>query len=152
MILKRCDAPRQKVMHHHHHRQAMTHQVLDPLDHRPEGHAQPRVLLPSGHFCRQGLGRQHQAIVDVGPYNHSVFPLVILLVGANGRDVRDRPLGPDLKVVGIDQAGALPGPPEHVEHPEQGDRWPHADKHLIKVDENRHQNEGVRRQVLHWSP
>jgi hypothetical protein len=40
-ILKRCDAPRQKVMQHHHHRQIMAHQVLYPLDHGLEGHVQP---------------------------------------------------------------------------------------------------------------
>jgi hypothetical protein len=39
-----------------------------------------------------------------------------------------------------------------VEHSEQGDRWPHADEHLIEVDKDHHQNEGVRRQVLQLEP
>jgi hypothetical protein len=94
----------------------MTHQVLDPLDHEPIGHMQLRGLLPSGLLGHWGLGRQHQAAVDVSPYDHPVFPLVIPLAEANGRDVCDWPLGLKLEVVGIDQAGALPGPPQHVEH------------------------------------
>jgi hypothetical protein len=31
---------------------------------------------------------------------------------------------------------------------EQAHRWPHADEHLIEVDEDSHQREGVQRQVL----
>jgi hypothetical protein len=122
----------------------MTHQVLDPLDHGSIGHVQLRGLLPSDLLGHRGLGRQHQAVMDVGPYDHTVFPLVIPLVGADGRHLRDWPLGPKLEVVGIDQARALPGPPQHMEHPEQRDRWPHVDEHLTKVDEDRRQNERVR--------
>jgi hypothetical protein len=139
-ILKRCDAPRQKVMQHHHHRQAVAHQVLDPLDHGPEGHVLPRGLLPGSLLGHRGLGRQHQAVMDIGLCNHLVFPPAIPLARADGRDVRDRPLGSDLEVVGAHQARSLPGPPYHAEHQEQGDQRPHADKHLTKVDEDHHLN------------
>jgi hypothetical protein len=59
--------------------------------------------------------------MDVGPYNHSVFPPAISLADADVHDVHDRPPCPDLEVVGADQTGALPRPPQHVEHLEQGD-------------------------------
>jgi hypothetical protein len=95
-------------------------------------------LLPSGLLGRQGLGRQHQAIMDVGLYDHPVFPPAIPLAEADGRDVHDWPLGLKLEVVRVDQAGALPGPPQHMEHLKQGDRRPHADEHLTKVDEDHH--------------
>jgi hypothetical protein len=42
--------------------------------------------------------------VDIGPYDHSVFSLAIPLARADGRDVRDRALGVELEVVGIDQS------------------------------------------------
>jgi hypothetical protein len=35
-----------------------------------------------------------------------------------------------------------------VEQLEEGNRWLHTDEHLAEVDKDRHQNEGVRRQVL----
>jgi hypothetical protein len=130
----------------------MAHQVLDPLGHGLLGHVQLRGLLPITALGHRGLGRQHQAVVDVGPYDHPVFSSVIPLARAIGLDVRDRALGPKLELVGIDQARALLGPPQHVELPEQADRWPHTDEHLTKVDEDHHQNEGVRRQVLRWCP
>jgi hypothetical protein len=76
--------------------------------------------------------------VNAGPYNQLVFPLAIPLAGADGHDVRYQPIGLDLEVVGVEQVGALPGPLQHVEHSEQGDRRPHADKHLTKVDEDHH--------------
>jgi hypothetical protein len=82
--------------------------------------------------------------MDVGPNDHLVFPPAIPLARADVRDVRNWGLGPKLEVVGADQARDLPGPPQHMEHLEQGDRWPHADEHLIEVDEDHHQNEGVR--------
>jgi hypothetical protein len=49
------------------------------------------------------LDWQHQAVVDVGSYYHPVFSLVVPLATANRHDVRDRALGPKLKVVGVDQ-------------------------------------------------
>jgi hypothetical protein len=81
--------------------------------------------------------------VDVGSYDHPVFSLAVPLARADGHDVCNRALGPELEVVGVDQAQALHGPPQYMEQLEQADRWPHADKHLTEVDEDRHQNKGV---------
>jgi hypothetical protein len=114
-ILKTCDASRQEVMQHHHCRHAMTLQVLDPLDHKPKGHVQPRGLLPSGLLGCQGLGWEHQAFMDMGPYNHPVFPPAIPPARAHGRNVRDWTLGLDLEVVGADQVRVLPRPSQHVD-------------------------------------
>jgi hypothetical protein len=90
--------------------------------------------------------------VDVGSYDHPVFTPAVPLAGVDGHDVLDQALGPKLEVVGTDQAPALPGPPQHVEQPEQVDQWLHANEHLTEVDEDRHQNEVVRRQVLQLEP
>jgi hypothetical protein len=40
--------------------------------------------------------------MDIGMYGHPVFPPVIPLARADGRDVRDRALGIELEVVGVD--------------------------------------------------
>jgi hypothetical protein len=75
--------------------------------------------------------------VDISSYDHLVFSL-IPLAGDDGRDVHDQALGPKLEVVGVDQARALPGPPQHVELSEQANRWPQVDEHLVEVDEDPH--------------
>jgi hypothetical protein len=49
--------------------------------------------------------------MDIGLYDHPVFPLAVPLARANGHDVRNRALGSKQEVVGVDQARALPGPP-----------------------------------------
>jgi hypothetical protein len=43
---------------------------------------------------------------------------------------------------------APPGRPQHVEKPKQAHQRPHANEHITEVDKDRHQREGVRRQVL----
>jgi hypothetical protein len=82
--------------------------------------------------------------LDHGPECH-VQPWDLLPSGLLGRRGLDRQHQAVMDVLGADQAGSLPGPTQHVEHLEQGYRWPHADVHLAKVDEDRHQNEGVQR-------
>jgi hypothetical protein len=96
-ILKRGDAPRQV------------------------GPVQLWGLLPIAVLGRRGLGRQHQAAVDVSSNNHLVFTRAVPLASADGCDLCDRALGTKLEVVGTDHARALPGPPQHVEQPEQAD-------------------------------
>jgi hypothetical protein len=59
--------------------------------------------------------------MDIGQTDNRVIPPAIPLAGADGRVVRNRPLGPKLEVVGTDQARGLPGPAQHMECPKQGD-------------------------------
>jgi hypothetical protein len=103
MILERVDASQQEVLQHHHQRQAMAHQVLDPLNHGLVGPVQLWDLLPIAAPGRRGLGWQHQVVMDVGSYDHPVFSPVVPLARADECDVHDRALGPKLDVVGIDK-------------------------------------------------
>jgi hypothetical protein len=105
------DASRPEVIQHHHCHQAMVRQEVDPLDHRPVGPVHLWSLIPIALLGRQGLGRQHQAVVDVGLYDHLVFSPVVPLARVDGRHVRNWALGPKLEVVGTDQAQALLKPP-----------------------------------------
>jgi hypothetical protein len=91
-------------MQHHHHRQATARQVLDPLNHGIVGPVQLRGLLLITTLGCRGLGLQHQAVMDVGLYDHPVISPAVPLAGADGRDVRDWALGLKLEVVGINQA------------------------------------------------
>jgi hypothetical protein len=57
----------------------MARQVLDPLDHGPVGPVQIRGLLPISALGRQGLGWQHQVVLDVSSYDQSSLQLSHLL-------------------------------------------------------------------------
>jgi hypothetical protein len=81
----------------------MAHQVLDPLNHGIVGPMQLRGLLLITTLGYRGLGQQHQAVVDVGLYDHLVISPAVPLVGADGCDVRDWAVGLKLEVVGVNQ-------------------------------------------------
>jgi hypothetical protein len=89
--------------------------VPDPLNLRREALVQTQDLLPVAVLARCSLSWQHQAVMDVGSYDHPFFSLVIPLAETDGRDVHDWTLGSELEVVGVDQVQALPRPPQHME-------------------------------------
>jgi hypothetical protein len=86
--------------------------------------------------------------VGVSLHNHPVLPLVVPLAGGERGDVRNRRLAPALEVLGSQVVWAPPGGSQREEEPKQTHRWPHAHVHFTEVDEDRHQHEGVRCQVM----
>jgi hypothetical protein len=83
--------------------------------------------------------RKHQATVQVGLHNRSVFPPAVPLAGVNHRNISNWSPSSELEVVGADRVRPLPGPTEHVEQPKEGDRRLHTDEHLAEVDGDHHQ-------------
>jgi hypothetical protein len=142
-LLERGDALQQEIVQHHHRHQTVLYQKLDPLSHREVGRLQIGNLLPAAAMTRRRSGRQHQPIMDFCLHNHPITPPVVPLTRGEGSDVHIWTLGPVLEVVTTDGGHPLSRRAQHVEEPKQEHRWPHAHVHLIEVDEDRHQRDGV---------
>jgi hypothetical protein len=118
-------------------------QEPDPLNHGLEGYLQSRKLILENFVACWSPSGKHRAVVWVSPHDRPVLPPTVPLVGANHRNVGNWSPGSELEVVGVDRVYPFPGPAQRVEQPEERNRWPHSDEHLIEEDEDRHQNEGV---------
>jgi hypothetical protein len=81
-----------------------------------------------------------------------VLPPAAALAGTNRRNVSNWSPSSELEVVRAERVHPLPSPAQHVEQLKEGIRWLQANRHLTKVDEDRHQNEGLWRQVLKLDP
>jgi hypothetical protein len=86
--------------------------------------------------------------MDFCLHNHPIISPAVPLVGAESGDVHSYTLGPVLEVVATEREHSFPERMHHVEEPEQAHRRPHAHVHLTEVNEDRHQLDGVRRQVV----
>jgi hypothetical protein len=126
----------------------MDDQKSDPLDQGIEGRLLLQKLLPEiPATCWRSI-RMHQKVMGVSSHNHPVLPPAIPLALANCRNLHNWGPGSELEVVRVDWFCPLPGPAQHMEQPEERDGQPHADEHLIEVDKDHRQDEGVWRQML----
>jgi hypothetical protein len=57
-----------------------------------------------------------------------------------------------LEVVAVDERRVLAHNLHYEEAPKQSHRWPHPHEHLVEVDEDGHQCDGVGRKVLQLEP
>jgi hypothetical protein len=86
--------------------------------------------------------------MDLCLHNHPIIPPAVPLAGAESGDVHSQTLGPVLEVVAAKGGRYFPGRAQYVEEPEQAHRRPHAHVHLTEVNEDHHQRDVVRRQVV----
>jgi hypothetical protein len=142
-LLEGRDALRHVVVQHHHGCELALDQDLDFAQHGDVSWLQAGVLLPvdmGGRWCGS---RQRQPLVGIYLHQHLVLPPALPPVGAEGGEVLQRTLHPVLEVVATEVRGWPIHSAQHVEPPKHAHRWPHPHEHLIEVDKDRHQCDGV---------
>jgi hypothetical protein len=90
--------------------------------------------------------------VDVRLHQRPVFSPPFPPARGNERDVAGMTRCPALEEVTADERRARARSLQHKEAPEQPHRWLYPHVHLVEVDEDDHQSDGVRRKVLQLEP
>jgi hypothetical protein len=90
--------------------------------------------------------------VDVRLHQRPVFSPPFPPAKGNRHDVAGMARCPVLEVVTADERHAWAQSLQHEEAPEQPHRWLHPHVHLVEVDEDGHQSDGVGREMLQLEP